>query len=405
MSLETKRYALERSRDSSMANTGGRPNYSSWLEVDLDAIVSNFRYIQEKVNPTKIIAVIKANAFSHGQKMVAQALAEAGAWMFGVSNFRESTYLRDFGIEQDILVMNGLLPEEMKIAVERNVCFFVYDKQSLEAANRAGEEVGKKARVHFKVDTGMGRLGVLPKDAESLARTAAGLKWLSLEGVGTHLASAHNIEHDWFTKRQHDLFQKAASVLDPEHTMIWHFSASSGVLRFDETYHDAVRFQSILYGVSQIKPIPWPLKPAAQFKARVVQVKQLPEGHNVGYSLYYTTPRETTLAIVPVGVVDGILKSHPDGGSVLIRGHKCRIVGTCACEMMVDATGTGVEVGDEVVMYGKQGDKFVSCDEFAEGGGGIYADIMMRIPPRVPRVYIKDGEAVAVELFCELSEV
>lgn len=390
-----------------MGNTEHVPaQFSSWMDVNVDTLLANFEHITERVSPSKVIAVIKANALGHGMRMVGLTLQEAGAFMLGVSNFMEAIDLRKNGITIGILVMNGLLPEQMKAAIEHDVSFFVFDGGSAKAANAYAASLGKKARVHLKVDTGMGRLGILPDQASEFASTISGLDSLHIEGIASHLASPYVPEHDWFSKRQYELFVKAARILDPEHRALWNLAASSGVLRFPETYLDAVRFQTILYGLSRVWPIPWPLKPVAQYKSRVVQVKALPEGHNVGYMLHHTVSRETKLAIVPVGTADALTPAHASTGTVLIGGQKCRILGICSCEMMVDVTDTnGVGVGDEVVMFGRQGEHYVYAHEFAASGESSHTNILTRIPPRVPRVYWKGGRVVATETYCELTRV
>lgn len=376
--------------------------FSSWLNVDLDALVYNFNYVTEKVAPAKVIAVIKANAIGHGARMVARTLAAAGAQMFAVSNFMEGIDLRKHGIDQPILVMNGLLPEQMEIAIEKDLSFFGFDEQAVRTANELARKAGKKARVHLKVDTGMGRLGILPDQAPKFAEVVKGLDWITVEGIASHLASPYNPEHDHFSRMQFELFVKACDILDPEHKAMRHFTASAGVLRFPEAYCDAVRFQALLYGLSRFWPMPWPLKPVACFKSRVVQVKTLPKGHNIGYNLHYTTPAETRLAIVPVGTADGLTTEHADTGHVLIHGMRCRILGVCLCEMMVDITDVPeTKVGDEVVLIGTQGERAITAVDFATMGNTSYSNVLAKMSLRNPKVYWQGGKCVHIDVFAE----
>ena len=378
--------------------------YSSWFEIDLDALRYNYQYIAAKVAPSKVIATIKANAIGHGARMVGRTLQAEGVHLLAVSNFLESMDLRKHGVTAGILAMNGLLPHQMEMAIEHDVSFFVFNADAARTANDLGRKAGKKARVHLKVDTGMGRLGILPDDAPALALALRGLDWLSIEGVASHLASPYVPEHDWFSVQQYELFVKAAQILDPEHRATWHFTASSGVLRFPQAYSDAVRFQGILYGLARVWPLPWPLKPVASYKARVIQVKTLPKGHNIGYGLHYTTNRTSRIAIVPTGTVDGLTFEHADTGLVLIRGKRCHIRGICACEMMVDVTGVdGVEPGDEVVLIGRQGEDYLSAPEFAALVNTNYTTILAKASWRVPRIYFSEGKRVGIEVFGEES--
>ena len=380
---------------------GAPPKYfSSWIDIDLDALVYNFDYITKRVAPAQVIAVIKANAIGHGSRMVGKTLQEAGARILAVSNFFEGLDLRNHGITVPVLVMNGLMPEQMEIAIEKDLSFFGFDGQAVETANTLARKIGKQARIHLKVDTGMGRLGILPKDAPAFAEVVKSLDWVQVEGIASHLASPYIPDHDEFSMKQYELFVQACETLDPEHRAIRHFAASAGTLRFPEAYSDAVRFQALLYGLARVWPLPWPLKPVASYKAKVVQVKILPKGHNVGYLLHYTCPEDTRIAIVPVGTADGLTGEHSDTGHVLIRGKRCRIVGVCCCEMMVDATDVpDAAVGDEVVLIGSQNGTTLTAPDFAGMGNTTYTNVLAKTSLRNPKVYWKGGKLVGIDQF------
>lgn len=374
-------------------------SFSSGLDVDLDAFVYNYRYICRRVAPAKVIAVIKANAMGHGTRTMGKALEAAGAEMLAVSHFLEAILLRDAGVRTSLLVLNGLTPLQMKQAIEMNISFFGHDLTALTVANDIAKQVGMPAKVHVEVDTGMGRTGILPwqvAEARSILQNLTGLK---VEGVASHLASPYLTEHDGFSRQQCELLVEAAKLIDPEHKAMWHLAASSGTIRFPDMRLDAVRVGAILYGVSRVWPLPWALKPTSSYRTCVVQVKRIPKGHNVGYRLHYTASKDTIVAILPVGTTDTLTSDHADFGQVLIRGKRCPIISLCSCEGMVDVTAVPeVTPGDEVVLFGSQGDDEITAVEFAELGKTSYAGVLTRIPIRTPRIYWKNGAVINAEV-------
>lgn|GEM_PF-122006 len=385
--------------------TSAHTHHSAWLDVDLDALADNFRYISEQVAPAKLIAVVKAYGLGTGGLVAARKLEALGAYMLAVSNFHEAAYLRRHGIASPLLVMNGLLPAQMEMAIKLDLRFFGFDEYSLRAADAAGRRADKRARLHLKVDTGLGRLGFLPEDAPAIRDLIGQLEWVDIEGIASQQATPIQAEHDWFTRQQYERLMSAADVIDPDHRLLRHFSSSNAVPRLPEVNADAVRCQAIIWGYAHYLPLPWPLKPVASYKARLVQVKDLPAGHNVGYNFRHTTTRPTRLGVVPIGVVDGMKAEHINGGQVLVRGRRCPVIGVCSCEMMVDVTGAeGAGAGDEVVLFGAQGDETISAIEFGWMGKSSFMSVLALISPRVPRVYWEGGRCVGSEIFCEPEE-
>ncbi len=367
-------------------------HFSAWVEVDLSALVHNYRLVSAHIAPAKMIAVVKAYGLGTGTVMAGKALEAAGVYMLAVSNFHEAVQLRESGARCPVLVMNGLLPAQMEIAIAQDMSFFVFDAESLRTASTLGKKLGRRARIHVKVDTGMGRLGILPEQAGAIKDLLDSLEWLDLEGVASHIASPIAAEHNHFTFRQYTTFLRACQTIDPAHTVTWHISSSNTVMRLPELNMDAVRCQAILWGVSYIWPAPWPLKPVASYKARLVQVKALPEGHNVGYRLKFRTGRPTQLGVLPLGTIDGLTAEHAGRGYVLVRGQRCPIRAVCTCESMVDVTGVpGAQAGDEVVLVGEQGNETLTAMEFAEMGGITFMNLLTKTGARVPRIYRQDG--------------
>ncbi|MEW6523596.1 MAG: alanine racemase C-terminal domain-containing protein [Bacillota bacterium] len=257
--------------------------------------------------------------------------------------------------------------------------------RKLKTVDRLAKEAGKRARVHLKIDTGLGRLGVLPELVPALCDLVRTLDWVEVEGIASHVASPTRSEHDYFTLMQYEKFLEACRVLAPDHRFLHHFSSSNTVPRLSGINSDAARCQAIIWGLAHYWPLPWPLRPVASFKARVVQVKTLPEGRNMGYTLRYTTTRPTRLAVVPVGVVDGPKPEHAGGGYALVRGTRCPIIGMCSCEMMADVTGAGeVEPEEEVVFIGSQGTETIDAVEFGLMGKPFFMSVLALVSPWVP---------------------
>jgi len=376
-------------------------HHSAWVDVDLDALAYNYSYISDKITPAKLIAVVKAYGLGTGILLTSRKLESLGVPMLSVSNFHEALYLRKHGIESPILLMNGLLPSQMQIAIQLDLDFFGFDEQAIRTANDIGQQLKKRARVHIKIDAGLGRLGILPDQADSMRSLLPKMHWVQVMGIASHVASPSRKEHDHLTRIQYEQFLSACRVLDPDHNLLWHFSSSNVVPRLPEVNADAVRCEALVWGLAHYWPLPWPVKPVASYKSRLVQVKDIPAGHNVGYNFKHSVLRPTRLGIVPIGTVDGLKSQHADGGSVLIRGKSCPILGMCSCEMMVDVTDAGAaQVEDEVVLIGGQAGLEQTAVEFGLAGASSFMGVLASISPRIPRVYWENGECKHIEVFC-----
>lgn len=379
-----------------------RQESSAWVDVNLDDLLWNYALISKKVAPATVIPVVKANALGFGIPVVGAALAEAGAGLLAVSNFSEALELRRNKVSTGILAMNGLLPAQMSEAIRQDITFFVFDEDSIRAADDSGRAQKKKARVHVKIDSGLGRLGCLPAGAPAVKRALDKTAWLDVTGVASHFASPYLDRDREFTLGQLGSFLEAAAIVDPSHSAKWHIAASSATLRYPETHLDAVRPGCLIHGLSRVWPLPWELKRDASYRARIIQVKDLPAGHNLGYmrpNRQFSVPVDTRVAVVPIGGHDGITGAHADTGLVLVHGKKCRILGMGSCQMMVDVSALDqVMVGDEVVIYGKQGDDEITAFDFGAQVGISYGDVTGSLHRRVPRIYWKGGNCVAIDV-------
>ena len=233
-------------------------------------------------------------------------------------------------------------------------------------------------------------------------KTLDQMDWLDATGVASHLASPYLDRDREFSYGQLHTFVGAASILDPSHEAQWHLAASSGIVRYPEMCLDGVRPGCLIHGLSRVWPLPWDLKRDATYKARVIQVKDLPAGHNVGYkraNRQFSVSKQTKAAIVPIGSHDGLTGAHADTGIVLLHGKRCRILGLASCQMMVDASALdSVKVGDEIVVYGRQGSDEITAFDCGAQVGISYGDVTGSLHRRIPRVYWKNGACVAIDV-------
>jgi alanine racemase len=369
-------------------NSTLRPTF---VQVSLDAIRSNINLIKE-ITQTPIMAVVKANAYGHGAVDVARAVEEIGVDWFGVAFSGEGLALRKAGIKANILVMGYTPPELSGDAIENDLSLTVYDPNLAKEYSKCASEIGRNARLHLKVETGMGRLGIHVSDALSLAKKIKSMKRLHLEGIFTHFASADEEDRS-FTRMQCAQFEIVLDELRSERISpeLIHAANSAGALRFPEARYDLVRIGIAMYGLhpSNDYHLSAGFKPALQWKTRVSQVKWLDPGTPISYGrTYYTRSREL-IAVLPVGYGDGYRRSPPSNSHVLLNGVRIPVVGrVCMDQLMVSITEAGdVQQGDEVVLIGRQGDASITAEEVGNWWGTINYEVVCGILARVPRFY------------------
>jgi alanine racemase len=375
-----------------MAGTGYRP---VWAEIDLDAVRANVRALAGVASPAALMAVVKADGYGHGAVQVARAALDAGAQWLGVALVEEGAELRAAGIDAPVLVLSEPPPPAAPAVVALGLTPVAYTRPGIDALAKAVADSGADPLpVHLKVDTGMHRVGCAVADACGLAESIATRDELRLEGVLTHLAVADEPD-DPYTPQQLDRFE---TVLDDLRRAgvafdLVHAANSAAVLAFsDRARFDLVRCGIAVYGVPPAPGLAGrvPLRPAMAVKARVTHVKRLPAGARLSYGLRYAMPREGAVATVPVGYADGVPRAlSATGGEVLVRGQRHPIAGTVTMDqLMVDAGDGAVEVGDEVVLLGRDGDAEITADEWADRLGTIGYEIVCGIGRRVPRTYV-----------------
>ncbi len=378
----------------------------TWVEIDLDVFAANVAAIRQYLDAhgkrkSRIAAVVKADAYGHGAIKVARAALDAGADWLAVAFAEEGLALREAGLQCPVLILGWTPPSAVSRAVSADLSLTVPQTEDGRAIAAAARTVGKPARVHVKVDTGMGRLGFSPdEEGVEAVRRLARLDGLQLEGLFTHFSVAD--EDPVYTRRQLRRYRRFVTALRTRgvDVPIHHAANSAAVLDFPEASFDMVRPGIMLYGV-----YPTPLvsrsvevRPFMTWKTRVAQVKGHGPGSSISYGRTYCTKGSATIATLPVGYADGYPRALSNCGEVLIEGHRCRIAGrVCMDQTMVvvpDEAGR-IEPGTEAVLLGSDGCEEVTADELAELTDTIAHEIFTGVSKRVPRVFFRGDEALA----------
>lgn len=371
----------------------------AWITVDLGAIADNVRHLRRLLGPqTSLLAVVKAHAYGHGAAPVAKTALAAGASMLGVTCLDEAMELREAGVTADILMLGYAPAWQASTIVANDVIVTAYDPELLAPLSAAARSLGRPARVHLKVDTGMGRFGPLLSNVEDLACRALAMPGLAVEGVFTHFATADAAD-EAFAQEQVRRFHAALRLLAAAGCRPrWrHAANSAATLRLPESHFDLVRPGAALYGLdpSAATPCPPEFRPALSFQCLVAQVKAVPAGTPVSYGGTWRAERPTRLAVLQAGYADGVRRSPRPWGDVLIRGRRVPLVGAICMDLcMADVTDVpGVAEGDVAVLLGSQGQEAITVADVACRLGTIGYEVLCGLASRVPRVYIPAGAA------------
>lgn len=370
--------------------TTNRPMQPSWVEIDRETLAENIQRIKAHIGPdVALMATVKADAYGHGAVAVSRVAVQNGADYLAVANIQEALDLRDAGIMAPILVLSYTPIYAIREAVRNDITVTVYDLDLARAFNTAAKEANQKLKIHVKVDSGMGRLGILPDDTISLFRHLIAMPYLDIEGIYTHFSTAD--EDEAFAQQQLSKFKETMFPIRAGGVQFKYIHASNSAgLLLGEAYHfNLVRAGLMLYGShpSRIaEPIPG-VRPLLTWKTVVAQVKTLPPGHAIGYGNTYTTSDHETVAVIPVGYADGFRRAPQNWGEVLIHGQRAPIRGRVSMEKTVVSVDhiKGVSIGDEVVLLGRQGDAEITADEIAERLGTISYEVYTSVLPRIPR--------------------
>ena len=369
-------------------------SHRTWAEIDIDALVHNFKTIKSKTYGSKIMAVVKANAYGHGVSLVAPVLDKNGADSFAVSNIDEALQLRGLGIKKPILILGYTLPQLAKTLYDNDISQCVYSFEYAEALSKETVKCNAKINIHIKLDTGMSRLGFDCRNNEfsgiNEAIKAAKLDGFNLEGIFTHFAvsdrSAAN--EDGFTDEQFARFTSAIERFKNEglSPKFCHCCNSAGLILDSEKHLNLSRPGIILYGLSpsNAPELKCDLKPVLTLKSVVTMVKEINKGDTVSYGRTFKANRKMRLATVSVGYADGYPRLLSNKAYVLINGKKAKLIGrVCMDQITVDVTNIPeVRMGDEVILFGKE----LLADELADICGTINYEIVCGVSSRVPRI-------------------
>lgn len=344
----------------------------------------------------KIMTVVKADAYGHGLKQIAGLLMQSGTDVFGVANLVEARTIRTVGEGWPVLMLGACLPEEVNQAVKDQVMVTVSSFAEAEAFSAAAVKLKKTARLHLKVDTGMGRLGCSADQAEGLLDRVDELPGVEMAGLYTHFASVE--DEFYYTQRQRTLFAKLLTALSAKGRTFeyLHANNSAAILLEEAGPYNTVRPGLLVYGVfpsgrRKIEPaVTKGIQPVLTLKCRVTLIKEVPKGSRLSYGGIYTTTRTTKVATISAGYGDGYLRAGSERANVLIHGERCQVLGRITMDqMLVDVTKlTEVQVGEEVVLIGRQGELELTATEVAQWAETIPWEVLTAITYRVPRVYL-----------------
>lgn len=364
---------------------------STWAEIDLKAIEYNYRQVRKHVGKgINIMAVVKANAYGHGTVEVSNALERSGVDYLGVATTDEAVRLRDHGIECPVLVLGSVLPVEVGVAVEKDITLSICDEELFDVIRKESAR-GGKLKVHIKIDTGMGRVGIWHEEALSLVKKVSAESGMILEGIYTHFSSAGR--DDFFTTYQIEAFEKLLSSIEKNWIKIplRHAANSIATVDFHRAHLNLVRPGLVIYGMYPKHTFPRiiKLKPALELKTRVVFIKDTPPGRSISYGRTFITHKHTKIATLPIGYADGYGRKLSNKAEVLIRGRRARVVGKITMDQTMVDVGhiNGVKMGDEVVLIGKQGREEIRAENLARMAESIAYEVVCGISNRVPRVY------------------
>ncbi len=379
----------------------------TWVEIDLCAIAHNIDQIKNIIGPDVLLmAVVKADAYGHGIREVARCAADCGVDFLGVARIDEAIELRKAGVKEPILIFGYTLPEFYSSLIYFDLTQTVYDIKTAERLSGVAQKENKQIKVHIKVDTGMGRIGVvvcspvssdlkaIMKYAQSEIEKIARFPNLDLTGIYTHFATSDEVDKS-YAEKQFNLFVDFIEQLNRCHIRfpLKHAANSAAIIDMDKTHLDMVRAGISVYGYFPSKNVTQKINliPAMTFKTRIVGLKKVSAGFKVSYGHTYKTLKATILATVAAGYGDGYSRMFSSAGHMLVRGKIAPVVGRVCMDLTMLDVGNirGVEIGDEVVIFGNQGKDQISIESLAQVRNTINYEILTGLTDRVSRVYIK----------------
>lgn len=374
------------------------------VEVNLDAVKHNVREFKKRVNDKNIamMAAVKANGYGHGAVEVAKAAIEAGVNQLAVAFVDEGIELREAGVTVPILVLGYTPVEVAKDAIGYDIMMTVYRIEDLKGINEIAKQLEKKAHIQVKIDTGMSRIGLQEEEVAPFLEELKNMKYIEIEGMFTHYSTADEI-NKIYTNMQTSLFEKAVNTAKEMgiHLPYIHSSNSAGSMELSNTFQNMVRVGIGIYGMYPSKEVDHTvvsLQPALSLKSKVAHIKHAKKNRGVSYGNTYVTTGEEWIATVPIGYADGYNRQLSNKGHALINGIRVPVLGrVCMDQLMLDVTkAMPVQVGDEVVFYGRQGEGEISVEEIADTLGTINYEVTCMLDRRIPRVYKENDETTTV---------
>jgi alanine racemase len=368
-------------------------------EIDLSALRHNYLQLQKNI-PGKcgVLAVVKADAYGHGFMDISRELDRLGITAFGVAFLAEGIQLRKAGIDRPILLLGGIYPGQERKCLGYNLSTVIFNMAQAKALDLTAGKLYRKAQIHLKVDTGMGRLGIFHDEAPAFLRELKSLENLELEGIISHFAAADELDEEGrsYTGLQSRIFAGVVETAAREgfHPRYIHLANSAAAFSLELPFCNLVRPGIALYGSMPSADFQgkMDLAPVMRVKSRIAMLKRFAPGNSISYARKFISGRETLVASVPVGYADGYMRSLTNRGEALIRGRRAKVAGTvCMDWIMLDVTDVpGVTVGDEVILLGTDSEgNCVHAEELAEKAGTIPYEIFCGISKRVPRVYLR----------------
>ncbi len=364
-----------------------KENYRCWAEIDRSALLHNAKVVRDRIGAVELLAVVKANAYGHGMVEVARALAN-DVQLFGVANLEEAIELRA-ALPHPIIILGPALPGERATIAERGFIPSISTFEEAQDFDRIACEA--PVAVNFKVDTGMGRMGVPESEALEVFKKVSALAHTKIHSVSTHLPVSN--EDAEYTREEIARFAEIVKQFRAAVPGAFkaHVLQSAGVLAFADPLFDIVRAGILLYGISPLPEFQKLLKPVLTWKTRIALVRDMPKGSSISYGRTFIAPRKMRIATLSAGYADGYPRhlSNRDA-TVLVRGRRCALLGRVTMDlMMIDVSKIdNVQAGDEAVLMGRDGNEEISCAELAERAGTITWEITTRIGSRVRRVFV-----------------
>lgn len=376
------------------------PDPISSIHIDLDALAHNMQAIRRHIGPeVAIFSVVKANAYGHGAVGCARAALAAGAAALCVVRLEEAIELRKAGITAPILNISYAHAGEMEAALRWDITATPIHFETAQALSAQAEASGRRARVHVKVDTGLGRYGLLPEETLPFLNSLRGLPGLEVEGIFTHFATSDEADQT-YARQQLASFQEvlAAASAAGHRFRYRHAANSAGTLYLPDAHFDAVRPGLITYGMCPSTELPCPidLRPILTLKSRLARVRTLPAGASIGYGRSYITKEPTQVGLVIIGYGDGYRRALGNKAEVLVAGQRVPMIGRVSMDHIVVNLNTVPQAreGDEVILIGQQGKASLTADDVAAWLGTINYEVTTGLLPRLPRLYYQGGQHV-----------